>query len=240
MTEKERIAERIRALLRKTVGSGCTEAEALAAAELAGKLMDKYQLSMSDIELQGEETAHDHVKTGRKELGAMDIVAGAVGRYCGVKTWYSDDDGTVERHFFGLRVDVDLARWLYAMIGAAMRHDWLTYSFQAMVGTHRRDNDRRRFERGFADRVASRLDAMRRDRQEESRSAGRDLVVVKNAVVEAAFNALGFHLVDGEPIRPTTANNAYAAGVAAGDRAPLARPVAGCRPLMINAPRNGV
>jgi hypothetical protein len=45
----EKIKERIRALREKTTARGCTEAEALAAAELAAKLMRQYGLDAADI-----------------------------------------------------------------------------------------------------------------------------------------------------------------------------------------------
>jgi hypothetical protein len=44
-----KIKERIRALREKTTARGCTEAEALAAAELAAKLMRQYGLDAADI-----------------------------------------------------------------------------------------------------------------------------------------------------------------------------------------------
>ena len=44
------LLDKISALLAKTQHNGCTEAEALAAAELAQKLMDKYGLSPAELQ----------------------------------------------------------------------------------------------------------------------------------------------------------------------------------------------
>lgn len=41
-TDRENILRRIRGLHSKTIDSGCSEQEALAASELMGKLLEKY------------------------------------------------------------------------------------------------------------------------------------------------------------------------------------------------------
>jgi hypothetical protein len=43
---------RIRAQTEKTVANGCTEAEAMAAADMAGRLLERYALSMDEIEIR--------------------------------------------------------------------------------------------------------------------------------------------------------------------------------------------
>ena len=45
-TELSRVKARIKALAEKTVTNGCTEAEAMAAADMVGKLLERYALSM--------------------------------------------------------------------------------------------------------------------------------------------------------------------------------------------------
>jgi hypothetical protein len=48
-TELTRVKARIKALAEKTVSNGCTEAEAMAAAEMVGRLLERYALSMEEI-----------------------------------------------------------------------------------------------------------------------------------------------------------------------------------------------
>ncbi len=43
---------RIKALTDKTVANGCTEAEAMSAAEMVGRLLERYALSMDEIEVR--------------------------------------------------------------------------------------------------------------------------------------------------------------------------------------------
>ncbi len=51
MPHRSKIAAKIAALRAKTTGAGCTEAEALAAAELAAQLMREHGLSDADVEM---------------------------------------------------------------------------------------------------------------------------------------------------------------------------------------------
>jgi hypothetical protein len=46
--ELSRVKARIKALTEKTIANGCTEAEAMAAAEMVGRLLERYALSMGD------------------------------------------------------------------------------------------------------------------------------------------------------------------------------------------------
>ena len=49
--ERQAILERMRAIQARTVENGCTEAEAMAAAELLAKLSTKYNLTMTAVEI---------------------------------------------------------------------------------------------------------------------------------------------------------------------------------------------
>ena len=51
-TELTRVKARIKALAEKTVSNGCTEAEAMAAAEMVGRLLERYALSMEEIDVR--------------------------------------------------------------------------------------------------------------------------------------------------------------------------------------------
>ena len=45
----ETILQKIRAMLNRTTANGCTEAEAMTAAAMVAKLMDRYNLSDADV-----------------------------------------------------------------------------------------------------------------------------------------------------------------------------------------------
>ena len=55
---------RIKALAEKTVSNGCTEAEAMAAAEMVGRLLERYALSMEEIDVREERCVQIEVPIG--------------------------------------------------------------------------------------------------------------------------------------------------------------------------------
>ena len=59
--KRQRILDKIRKLQTKTTSMGCTEAEALAAAQAVGRLLDEYGLTMTDVELQSTTCVEDSV-----------------------------------------------------------------------------------------------------------------------------------------------------------------------------------
>ena len=56
----------------KTVEQGCTEQEALAAAEKVAELLDRYGLSLSTIELHRQACQGVGIDTGPRRLGPVD------------------------------------------------------------------------------------------------------------------------------------------------------------------------
>jgi len=57
--ELSRVKSRIKALTEKTVANGCTEAEAMAAADMVGRLLERYALS-STFRISGGKTQSLH------------------------------------------------------------------------------------------------------------------------------------------------------------------------------------
>jgi hypothetical protein len=63
-TELARVKARIKALAEKTVANGCTEAEALSAAEMVGRLLEQYALSMDEIDVRTSRCVQAEVPLG--------------------------------------------------------------------------------------------------------------------------------------------------------------------------------
>lgn len=63
-TEITRVKARTKALTEKTVSNGCTEAEAMAVAEMVGRLLERYVLSMEEIDLLEERCGRDPLTLG--------------------------------------------------------------------------------------------------------------------------------------------------------------------------------
>jgi len=148
MSEIDKIKKKVNALLAKTVNNGCTEKEALFAAEKAGELMDHYQLSMTDLEIKEQNCVKINVETGGVKRGPIDNCVIALARYCDVKIWFSkghwgketvrDAEGNVvykkngysklksvmhssKYGVFGLKSDTELFEYLFDVINTMMR-----------------------------------------------------------------------------------------------------------------------
>jgi hypothetical protein len=120
------LLDRISALLAKTRANGCTEAEALAAAELAEKLMAKYGLSLGELEsISSPADAWDVVgpPIGDRRCHEVVNVADAIAQYTDMRNWgqrygvihMQKDRFRMHGHhgvigvFFGLAADVQVA-----------------------------------------------------------------------------------------------------------------------------------
>lgn len=232
---RDRILRVIVALQQKTIANGATEDEAMLAAAKAGELMAQYRLTQSDIEIEAEPVEERQVDRRQREKHVSeDYCLGGIKHYCGVKAWFSRkwDDAAGEYAnklvLFGLRADCDLAQWLYELIGRVIPSEAEKFK---RTTSHPDNRSRRRavtaFRMGMAGRINQRLHQMARAMEPAARTgSGTALVVVRNAVVEAAYAKLDLHLRQrkGRSVRDGAA---YQQGVAAGDRVSLNRPVGG-------------
>src|SRR5262245_57916876 len=101
---RERIIERVRALLAMTVVNGCTEAEAMLAAAKAAKLMEEYDLAVTNVKSFKDERIAQQSKpfaaTERsREIHAAGIyVAMAVAEFFDCKCWRNHTEIIFFRH----------------------------------------------------------------------------------------------------------------------------------------------
>lgn len=49
---RNKMIDKVRALLAKTIDNGCTEAEAMSAFEIASRMMDEYEITQDDLKLK--------------------------------------------------------------------------------------------------------------------------------------------------------------------------------------------
>ncbi|MBV8899160.1 MAG: DUF2786 domain-containing protein [Verrucomicrobia bacterium] len=245
--ERERVKARIKALAEKTVSNGCTEAEAMAAAEMVGRLLERYALSMDEIEMREARCVQVTVPIGGQRRRPIDGCVPAVARFCDCKVWLERAGNNVtglmgDGHpgpesrqaayvFFGFETDTALARYLFTVIDRAIGVELLTF---------RRANPRFRgsllrrasgsFQHGMAGRIAERLEEMHRAREAavgERRATGTALIIAKHRMVEDAFRATDVRLVSPGRFGPSRSDPAFRQGWAAGDRVNLHRPLQG-------------
>jgi hypothetical protein len=220
----DKVLARIQALRAKTVDRGCTEQEAIAAAGKVAELLDRYGLSLSEVELKEQSCAGFGVGTGRRRFGPIDSCMPAVGEFCDWRVWSEKTtDGEIRYVFFGLPADVAGARYLYELVEQAFATETELFK-RAEIYTQHRSGDRRSathsFQTGLAHGIARKLDELHQQREETMRTAtGRDLVPAKEAIVEEELAKLGlrFHARGGSKGRYVL-RDAYEAGHEAGDR----------------------
>jgi hypothetical protein len=220
----DKVLARIQALRAKTVDRGCTEEEAIAAARKVAELLDRYGLSLGEVELKDQSCEGFGVDTGRRRFGPIDSCIPAVGAFCDCRVWSEKAaDGEIRYVFFGLPADVAGARYLYELVGRAFVTETALFKRSELYAGHH-TGDRRSatqsFQTGLAHGIARKLRELRQGREEAMRTAtGRDLVPVKEAVVEEELAKLGlrFH-ARGDSRGRYVLRDAYEAGHEAGDR----------------------
>ena len=83
----DRLKTRIQGLRSKTTDNGCTEAEALLAAAKVAELLDRYDLSLTDIEIRASECEQRQYETYRKKRIPLDGCIGAIANFCDCRVW---------------------------------------------------------------------------------------------------------------------------------------------------------
>lgn len=231
--DREKLLDRIRHMQQRTVDNGCTEAEAMTAAALVAKLMDKFGFEQTDLELKLEPVTETSWFSKDKQLGRITYVTNAIAQYCDCKVWMSKryTNGSLREsiQFFGRESDVAVATYMTHLLHTAMFSAWVDYRPtrpQHVKLTHAR----RAFELGFCARVSKRLREMKAERNAsispETGKTGQSLVVIKNQVVTEAFAAKHLRLRT-RPAMQAKSADAWISGAAAGDKVRINQGVSG-------------
>lgn len=204
----------------KTIDNGCTEGEALAAAAKVAELLDRYALSLTDLEIRDSSCERFEYETHRKKRIPLDDCVGAIADFCDCRVWREKNPvGEARYVFFGLRSDVEAAHYLTDLIDSAVR---------AELGRYKTMPDYRRFRHqerhmanasftlGMVASIADKLTAMKAARDEANNRTGRDLVVLKAAVVDTEIEKLGLKLRTAPRASRMVSQIAYDAGGVAG------------------------
>ena len=213
----DRLKTRIQGLRSKTTDNGCTEAEALLAAAKVAELLDRYDLSLTDIEIRDSECDQRPYETYRKKRIPLDGCVGAIANFCDCRVWREKNQlGDARYVFFGLRSDIEVAHYLAEVIDSAVRFELGCYKMSANYRRFRHQ-DRHiansSFTLGMVASIADKLVAMKRERDAVNSGTGRDLVLLKTSVVDAELGKLDLKL---RTVRRTTRMVAPAAYEACG------------------------
>lgn len=218
-TDLDKLKTRLAALRAKTVANGCTEDEALAAAAKVAELLDRHDLSLTDLELSREVCQELAFEPERRKRIPLDECVGAIAEFCDCRVWREKGVRGHRFVFFGLPADVAVAHMLAELVDTAVRTELGRYKSSAEYRAFRH-NERHlanaSFALGMVASIADKLAAMKAARDAAHRGGGRDLVAVKGGIVEAELAKLGLDLKTVEGGRRYISPLAYDAGSEAG------------------------
>jgi hypothetical protein len=216
----DRLKLRIQALRAKTTANGCTEDEALSAAAKVAELLDRHDLSLSDVELRAAPCERKIYETHRKKKIPLDDCIGAIAHFCDCRVWREKNAaGESSYVFFGLSADIEVAHYLAELIDGAVRAELGRFKTSADYGRFRhqqRHLANASFALGMVASIADRLVAIKAGRDQVNESTGRGLVVLKTSVVDAEFAKLDLKLRAQRSTSRMVSMTAYEAGGAAG------------------------
>lgn len=216
----DKLKTRIQGLRAKTTDNGCTEAEAVSAAAKVAELLDRYDLSLTDVEIRSSLCERRDYETHRNKRIPLGDCIGAIAHFCDCRVWREKTPtGDARYVFFGLRSDIEAAHYLAELIDSAVRSELGRYKTTAAYQQFRhqeRHMANASFTLGMVASIADKLTAMKAGRDLANKNAGRDLVVLKSAIVDAELDTLDLKLRT--VLRPTrmVSPKAYDAGGAAG------------------------
>ncbi len=220
----DRLLQVIRGLRAKTVDQGCTEAEAVAAAAKVAELLDRYGLSLSDVELRTQSCDGVAIETDRRRSGPLDTVVPHIAEFFDCRSWTEKTKAETIRHvLFGLPGDVQAAQYLHELVELTFETETLAFKRGAFYGglhSSERRGGTTSFQLGLAHGIITKLEAIRREREAAMhRSSGRDLMVVKASIVDEELDKLGMSFtLKSAGGKKHVLRDAYAAGQEAGER----------------------
>ncbi|MDI1285900.1 MAG: DUF2786 domain-containing protein [Reyranella sp.] len=216
----DKLRTRIQGLRAKTIDNGCTEGEALAAAAKVAELLDRHDLSLSDVEIREAPCEERAYETHRKKRIPLDDCIGAIAEFCDCRVWREKNRAGEGRYvFFGLRSDVEVAHYLTEVIDTAVRTELGRYKTSSEYQRFRhqeRHLANASFALGMVASIADRLMTMKAARDEVNHGTGRGLVVLKAAVVDVELEKLDLKLRTVQRSSRMVSPLAYDAGGEAG------------------------
>ena len=197
--KRAEIAKRVRALLQMTEGRGCTEAEAMAAAQKAGELMTAYALAAEDLEDITDEKFGFRRRPGfcwqkgmRSHYHEVLKCTWGVAHFFDCKVYYQTS--TTELTYFGSELDTALAHHITARLKSAIELEWKlfkklpSYEIEKLKGIHPKTMHAQ-FAAAFAHRVTQRFKEMKGTQVAAitQSSHAKALVVCKEGIVKEKF-----------------------------------------------------
>lgn len=233
--ELEKVKQRIHHLSLKTVSNGCTESEALAAAETIGKMLTTYNLTLDEVTLSDEPCITRYFEYNRKRSHPVNFCILAIADFCDCISWFSLDSQHHEGSaagFFGIESDVEMALYLTDHLKKAIDSETKKYKqsedylYNSIDGGHRRSKTVN-FQKGMANRLSIRIYAMARNKEshfKEQDLNGTEIIHLKTEKIKEEFKKTGIKLRKNSYKDVIGNYSAFSSGEKAGQKVNLNRP----------------
>ena len=216
-TAIQKLRLRIRGLRAKTLENGCTEAETLLAAAKVAELIERYDLTIGDVEIRATRCERRVYASSHKKRIPIDECIGAIASFCNCRVWREKTGAReVQFVFFGLPADIDAAHYLTELIDQSVRSELGRFKTSAAYAAFRYDERHlanASFALGMVGSIADKLAALKVERRTGS---GRDLSILKTSVVDAELQELDLRLSATGSAPRMILPDAFDAGEAAG------------------------
>lgn len=228
------ILDKIAALKAKIPENGATEAEAIAALDIAEKLMEKHGVTEADlkaVEFKRDMSAATFEQKQKQEHPSQKYCDTTIARYCGTLAWNGRSQtvrGKKTTEIFGFKGDVAMHGFLLGLVHDSMDRGWKEF----LKNNPKREDVSRHTQYwsymiGFAERINQKIEELIDARTVPVDSTGNDLIEVKQQVVLQGLKSI----LPDVKFRPNKSRSvranmdAYGQGMADGDRVNLQRPI---------------
>lgn len=231
----ENILDTLRALKAKAENDASSEAEARACLSRLAKLMAKHDVTEADITEKRDEPAVHHVYDGMpaEEFAMFDSMWSGLERFCEVTTYHTRSGDLRARsrvmqhpNFIGTSADVEMAIYVMEICRWGAKRAFLMAKAAAFDqgASKPKKHD---FYYGFGQGVHSLMVALAKERVDirtTGSSSCTDLVVVKDALIDAKKKEMGLRL-HSRKSRHKIDHESSSKGYAEGRKVNLNRPV---------------
>jgi len=211
MNDIKSIIEKIRKLQQQTVVNGCTQNEAMISVQKISDLMQNYRIKEDQIDFDNEDIKRIFYEFGSIAHPCRYAWKG-IEAICGVRLYNSskqttDNDYNKKRvcsmAICGFHADVEQAKYLLYVIKKAIDSEVERFKRGSL---YKQSNRKVSLVNGFAismgNEISDRLEKMAKDnswktyqeKKKQNISNGRDLVVVKNQLINTWLKDKGVHL----------------------------------------------
>jgi hypothetical protein len=223
---REKMLDKIKALLSKTTENGCTEEEELAALAKARALMDAYEVTEADLQLTKDQAAilREEPPGTEDPHGIKFSLSYAVAKFTDCRVWRQHRRKGGGLVACGLPADARFATWLLDHLTGFVQAELANYLMGSVATGMARRRAINGFVIGVTERISERLIELCKPAVAATANS-RALVITKHQVIKSKLDELGITLCSrSSPLRQHDSGS-HDAGRSVGDRASFGRPV---------------